>query len=359
MAHLHCHTAALAGFIMPNTTVLILGATGRLGRACALAFAQAGWQVRAQSRSGRLVPELAGRCQAVAADPLTPQGLATLHEAAQGAAVVLNAWSPSAYTDAAWRAQVLPLCEVGIALAQRSGAWLMFPGNVYGFGRELPALLRLSTPNVASGPASTVKGGLRVAAEARLAQACAHAGLNALILRAGDFFGGHGPGTWLDLMMLRTLAADERARRPPRFAYPGPPDVPHAWAYLPDLAATFVALAHARQAVPQAWQGLRQHHFAGHTLTGAQWQEGIEAALNRRVQPVAAPWGLFAVLGWVVPTVRSVNTMRYLWQRPHALVDDTLAAAVAPQAVPGTAWREAIAQAVTALRTPNPQEKPA
>ena len=33
-------------------TVLILGATGKFGRAATIAFAQAGWQVTAASRTG-------------------------------------------------------------------------------------------------------------------------------------------------------------------------------------------------------------------------------------------------------------------------------------------------------------------
>ena len=57
--------------------------------------------------------------------------------------------------------------------------------------------------------------------------AAAHA-VDSVVIRAGDFFGGPGSGSWLDLAMATRLKAG-------RFVYPGPPHLAHAWAYLPDL----------------------------------------------------------------------------------------------------------------------------
>ena len=42
--------------MMMNKTVLVLDANGRLGRAAVLAFAAAGWQVRAQLRRAPRAP---------------------------------------------------------------------------------------------------------------------------------------------------------------------------------------------------------------------------------------------------------------------------------------------------------------
>ena len=44
----------------PASTVLILGARGRLGLAATRAFAEAGWQVYAQMRPGATGPAMAG-----------------------------------------------------------------------------------------------------------------------------------------------------------------------------------------------------------------------------------------------------------------------------------------------------------
>ena len=189
-------------------TVWVLGANGRLGRAVALAFAAAGWRVRAPWRHG-----------AVAQAP------ALLHQA------------------------------ITTALALR--AVLLFPGNVYNFGAGMPAVLDARTPQRPTTPL----GAVRVALEQQLAQAVATQGLRAVIVRAGDFFGA-GQGTWLDLVIARKL-------RQGVMTWPGPLDVPHAWAYLPDLAQAFVRVAAAPAPAPGQLPCLP---FAGHTATGHDWQ---------------------------------------------------------------------------------------
>ena len=78
---------------------------------------------------------------------------------------------------------------------------------------------------------------MRVEIEQRIHEACDR-GMRAIMLRAGDFFGG-GSGSWFDLVIAKDI---ERSR----LTYPGPLDVVHAWAYLPDFAATLVRLAEQR-----------------------------------------------------------------------------------------------------------------
>jgi nucleoside-diphosphate-sugar epimerase len=315
--------------------VLVLGANGRLGRSLVLAFANSGWRVLAQTRR-ELPPEVAAHpcVQAVVADA---DGLEALVQAATGAACVVHAWNPSQYTDKAWSQQVLPMMSTAIAIARRSGAALMFPGNVYGFGVDLPATLETDTPQ----RPDTVKAQVRIQAEQLLAQAGAE-GLDVTIVRAGDFFGGRGPGTWLDLAFLRSLPADLAAGRSPSFSYPGPMDQAHAWAYLPDLAASFVALAEARLQQPAGWQGLRCVHFEGHTLTGEQWRRALTSALGPAVKPTAFPWWLFQLGAWFNPQWRSLCQMRYLWRRPHRLAGGSMYKALEGRPLPSTPFLEAL-----------------
>ena len=115
------------------------------------------------------------------------------------------------------------------------GALLLFPGNVYNFGAGMPAVLDAHTPQRPTTPL----GQVRVALEQQLAQAVATQGLRAIIVRAGDFFDA-GQGTWLDQVIARKLLQGV-------MTWPGPLNVPHAWAYLPDLARTFVRVAEQRQ----------------------------------------------------------------------------------------------------------------
>ena len=204
-------------------TVLILGANGRFGQAATQAFAAAGWRVLAQMRRAPVQPLPQG---AVAlALPLVDT--AGLLAQATGASAVLHAINPI-YTR--WDQEALPALHQGLAVAQGLNALLMLPGNVYNFGSAMPALLREDTPQVAE----HAKGRLRRQMEDTMGDR-ANQGVRSVVIRAGDFFGG-GTGSWLDKVIVKSIASG-------KLVYSGPLDRVHAWAYLPDLARAFVAVA--------------------------------------------------------------------------------------------------------------------
>ena len=313
----------------PERSVLILGANGRFGHAAVLAFAGAGWRVLAQVRRVPSAPWPAGTSYLTT--PL--HDTATLAVQAAGASVVVHAINPP-YT--AWREQVLPLARLGMDLAQRLDATFMLPGNVYNFGAGMPALLTETAPEVPSGE----KGQIRCELEAEMA-ARAGQGLHSVVLRAGDFFGA-GTGSWLDQAIVKSMAKG-------KLVYPGPLGVPHAWAYLPDLARAFVAVAE-RPRVP----GFERLHFAGHTLTGAQLLDAIEAAAaSLGLRPAEGfrrggmPWALIRLGGLVWPMWRSLAEMAYLWRVPHALSGAVLAQRVG--VLPSTPLHEALQRSLIDL----------
>ncbi len=298
-------------------TVLILGASGRFGQAATRAFGAYGWRVLAQSRStpARPLPPGTLALQLPLADT------AALAAQAAGASVVVHGVNP-VYTR--WDAEALPALQQGLAVAQQLGALFMLPGNVYNFGQDMPALLHEDTPQ----RPSTAKGRLRCAMEAAL-QAAAGRGQRSVVIRAGDFF-GTGTGSWLDQAIVKPLLRG-------KLVYPGPLDRRHAWAYLPDLAAAFVAVAERPPAA-----AFETFHFEGHTLTGRQLLEGLDAAADSLgLRPAAGfaiggmPWGLIRAVGLVHPLWRELARMSYLWRVPHRLDGRRLAAHVAlPPATP-------------------------
>lgn len=300
-------------------TVLILGAAGRIGRSLALAFARAGWRTLAAARKP-LPEELAG-VEALRLDALQVDELVA---AAAGASVVVNALNAPYHR---WDELALPLARAAQAVALRLGALLMLPGNVYNFGRELPELLKPDTPEVGNTP----KARLRIAMEAEMA---ALPGLDSVVIRAGDFFGGSGTGSWFD------LAVTSRLQRG-RVIYPGRTDLAHAWAYLPDLAQAFVAVAGRRAQL----RGHHRLHFAGHTLTGAQLSDALAAACRRPLRIGGLPWGLIRLASPLVPAWRAILEMRYLWERPHRLDGRALQTCVGP--LPATPLAEALTAALT------------
>jgi len=317
---------------MNNSTprVLVLGAAGRFGQAAVSAFAAAGWQVLAQARR---TPAWPAGVTAVAT-PL--DDVAALAAQAHGASVVVHAINPG-YSNAGWRAQVLPLARLGLGVAERLGASFMLPGNVYNFGEGMPALLIEATPE----RPSTVKGAIRCDLEAEL-EDHARRGQRVVVLRAGDFFGA-GTGSWFDQAIVKSIAKG-------CIVYPGPLDVPHAWAYLPDLARAFVAAAAARDHLP----AFTRLHFAGHTLTGGELLAGLErAAADLGIAPAGTlrrggiPWPLIRAGGLLVPAWRAIAEMAYLWRVPHALDGSALRRTLGP--LPGTDLDSALRQSLQSL----------
>ena len=198
-----------------NSRVLVLGAGGRLGHKAAEAFRDAGWTVTSLVRPGRAARAPAGT-QPIEVDALDHAAVST---AARGADVILHALNPF-YTD--WSRLALPLAYSAITAAETTGATLMFPGNLYNYGSPMPPVIDETTPM----RPSSRKGQMRVAMEDRMAEATER-GMRAIVLRAGDFYGG-GRGSWLDLVLLKEIGRG-------RLTYPGPIDLVHEWAYLPDL----------------------------------------------------------------------------------------------------------------------------
>lgn len=311
---------------MSHESVLILGANGRLGRAVTSAFADAGWQVRAFSR--RAVDDPRANIEYIAGDA---RDAAAVSRAAQGMAVIVNALNPP-YPQ--WQKLARPLANNSLAAAERSGALLMFPGNVYNYGRVLPPVLDESTPQFPD----TSKAEIRIEMEQQLRAAVVR-GVNSVVIRAGDFFGGPARGSWFDLVIVKSLNKNT-------VVYPGPTDRLHAWAYLPDLAQVFVRLAERRQEL----DGARSFHFAGHALTGTELHRLLEQVTGRSLRLVGMPWGLIKLIAPLSPMLRSIVEMRYLWERPQVLDDTRLRALLG--AVTHTSAATALAQALRDLELP-------
>jgi nucleoside-diphosphate-sugar epimerase len=301
--------------------ILVLGAAGRVGRAAAEAFRDAGWQVTSLVR-GTSADRAPRGTQIVEVDARDAESVA---DAAAGMDVILHALNPP-YTE--WPVLVPALSEAAIAAARAADATLIVPGNVYNYGSGMPELLDEHTP---MRPTSR-KGTLRVAMEARLRDA----GIRTIILRAGDFYGGAGTGSWFDRVITRYAEHD-------RLTYPGPPDVVHEWAYLPDLAATLVPLAEARAQFDQ----FETFGFPGHAVTGAEFARAIKRAIRRDLSVSGMPWWLLRLLGPVVPTFRELAEMSYLWEVPHHIDGSKLTSAIGT--VPRTPFETAIYQALDEL----------
>jgi nucleoside-diphosphate-sugar epimerase len=303
------------------TTIAILGANGRLGRVVARAFIDAGYDVCAVTRRGKLPAELAG-ATGVAGDALDRDSLIA---AMQGVDIVFNGLNPI-YSD--W-STVLPMAENVMAACHANGALHFFPGTVYNYGSGMPKVLAEDTPF----HPTTEKGRIRVAME-DLFRSEAEAGrVRTVLLRAGDFFGGTGKGAWFDTVMASKIAKGA-------YTAAGPVDLVHEWAYLPDFARAFVGLAQNLDKLG-AYEAL---HFPGHAVTDLEIKAAAEKAVGHALKLSALPWWVLRAGSPFVPMWRAIVSMSYLRFEEHRLASDRLEGIIGP--VPHTPLDEAVAAAL-------------
>lgn len=282
---------------LPKQTVIILGAAGRIGDAAAKTFLEAGWRVKGVARNAKAATLRTG-VEVIQADAYDQQSLV---KAVEGADVILNALNPK-YTE--WETTVMRLAENVMAAAEASGALHLFPGNVYNYGHAI----RVNMNEDAAQVPSTAKARIRMDAEDLFRARAETRGVKTAILRGGDYYGGSRPESWLDLMILKDLKKDV-------FTWPGPANLPHAFAYLPDFARAFVAVAERRDAL----KPFESFHFEGHTLTGAEMHKAVEAAVSRPLKYKTMSWWPLKVLGLFMPMMRELVIMSYLWRTAHSL----------------------------------------
>jgi nucleoside-diphosphate-sugar epimerase len=304
--------------------IIVLGGAGRLGRAAAQAFKSAGWRVASLVRASS-ASRVAPGTEIIEVDARDAQSVVA---AASGADIVLHALNVP-YTD--WGRLALPLADTAIAAARESRATLVFPGNLYNYGAGMPVRI---DETVTMRPTSR-KGVLRVAVEKRMQEA-AEAGLRTIVLRAGDFFGGEGRGSWFDRIVVKEIAAG-------RLTYPGPLNTVHEWAYLPDVVEGLVQLVERRERLaPFTTLG-----FAGHAVTGRELVAAISRACRRDFKIGFMPWRLLKVLGVVVPVFRELRDVSYLWSTPHAIDGARLAEVIGD--IPHTPLDRAVTESLASL----------
>ncbi|WP_069298374.1 NAD-dependent epimerase/dehydratase family protein [Neptunicoccus sediminis] len=251
-----------------SKTVLILGASGRFGRGMAVAFERKGWRIRRFDRKRD-----------------------NLAEAASGVDIIVHGWNPPYHR---WAKDMPKQTRKVIAAARNSGATVLLAGNVYVYGVDAPEVFSSDTPHQAKNP----MGRLRIEME----QAFEESGAPTIILRAGDFLDTRASGNWFDMIISKPVAKG-------RIAYPGPLEIPRAWAYLPDFCRAFVDLAEKREELPE----FTSLNFEGYTLSGQEIAQILGVKTGR------FNWLQIYALAPFWPLARRILEMRYIWNKPHRI----------------------------------------
>jgi nucleoside-diphosphate-sugar epimerase len=318
---------------MKDKTALVLGATGGIGGAVARRLLGSGWTVRALKRGLDAAARHDGGIDWLRGDAMDPGAVA---HAARGCAVIVHAVNPAGYRN--WAGLSPMMLRHTIAAARIEGALVVLPGSVYNFGRATFPLVAHDAPQ----QPHTRKGRIRVAMEEELRAATADGAMRALVVRAGDYFGPDAGNNWFGQALVKP------GRPLTRITVPGTPGVGHQWAYLPDVAATMVALVERRAALePFAAFQMGGHWDADNTQMVGAIAAAVQARSGRRPATSRFPWWTLPLIAPFNETMRELREMRYLWREPVRLDNRKLVALLGAE--PHTPLAQAVERTLEGL----------
>jgi len=207
-----------------------------------------------------------------------------------------------AYEGKVWRVAWPKAMTNFLDACEATSARMIFIDNLYMYGPQREPLredMHLTTFGVK--PAAR-------AVATRLWLAASEAGrVRVAALRAPDFY---GPGVTLSHLGEVGFAALAKGEAATLIA---PPDTPHDFAYVPDIARAAMSLLDAPDdAFGQAW-----HSPCAPTKTPRQILALGAAALGVKLRLHALPLALLPALGVVFPFMREMAEMRFQWDRPY------------------------------------------
>ncbi len=262
---------------------LILGASGKIGKHSAAAFARAGYAIRKHDRR-----------------------TGDLRQDAADASIIVNGWNPPAYHD--WARLIPELTAQVIGAARVSGATVFIPGNVYNLddrGGEW-------SETTAHCP-HTRKGKIREEMEREYEAS----GVQTIVLRAGNFIEPEQKDDVMSLLFLRSIKND-------KLTLAGDPSASQTYCYVPDWAQAAVLLAEKKDQLGR----FEDIPFPGHNFTAEELRTFLERELGRPIGTTHFPWWLFSVLSPFWELAREMREMRYLYSLSHSLSGSKLSALV-------------------------------
>jgi nucleoside-diphosphate-sugar epimerase len=290
-------------------TATVLGASGGIGSAVVRELSTRGYRVRAVSRRGN-VPGVIDGSTGPAVTPIAADiaNAEQLHEAVAGSQIVFHCAAPAYHR---WVAELPAMTDAVITSATDAGSRLVVADNLYMYGPHIHGSgdrpLREDLPYTATGR----KGRVRAAVAERLLAAHASGRLPVTLGRLSDYYGPGGLNTNAGARVF------DRARAGKKVRLIGRLDVPHTWAYLPDVARCLVTLAESAPAYGQAW-----HLPAAPALTGREFLDLVFASAAQPIRTGTVSSAVLRVGGVFNATIRELPENLYQFERPY-VVDDS------------------------------------
>jgi len=309
--------------------IAILGARGLIGGAVVRRARLAGHQVRAVVRPGREAQGFPAGIEVVPADLRSRESVV---EAVRGMDIVVHA---AAVPYPEWPQLVPLLAENALAAAEASGATLVFPGNVYVYGRPRSRFVTEDHPQ----EPQTVKGRIRLGIERRFLQAHQEGRVDLVLPRFPDVY---GPGGMHD--DLRPVFEGALTGKPCR--WPLDADALHEFILNDDAAEAILKLvgtpaSHGRAVQVPGARPIVARDFIRLVYAAAGSSEPSVRVFGR---------GMYRLVGLFNKMARSAYEMAYLFEDP-ILLDGSLYRSLTGIRPPATPYEEGVPRTVEWFRS--------
>ena len=276
---------------MSDERAVVLGA-GPVGEALVQRLLADGVETRVATRSGRA--SVPSDIEVVAANISDPQ------QAIRACADADIVYSCVGLSYQGWPEQWPPMMAGMLDGAAEAGARFVFMDNCYMYGPvSVPMTEDLPLTNYGNKPATRSK-------ITRMWQEAHEAGrVEAASVRASDFY---GPGVTQAALGDPSLGRLARGKSAQVF---GDPDLPHSFAYVPDIARALISVGHADDAMGQAWNVPNAPD-----MTVRQVLQMFADVFGQPLKIQTLPKPLMSVLGLFNADIKELKEMLYQWERP-------------------------------------------
>lgn len=296
----------------------ILGANGVIGRELSRALLERTQSIRQVSRS----PERVNPSDEVfAADLLDAE--ATQRAVAGSEVAYLVAGLK--YDAAVWEEQWPRVMQNTMDACKRHRCRLVFFDNVYAYGRVAGPMTE-TTPYA---PCSR-KGEVRAKIATQLMDAAQRGDLEAMIVRAADFY---GPGARLS---LTHSAVFERLRAGKKPQWIADPKRVHGFTFTPDAGRALALLGQSPEAFGQIWHA----PTSPESITVEDFLRLACEHAGRPYELQVAPRWMLRMMAWFVPVLRENEEMMYQFDHDYRFDSSKFEAAFGKLA---TSYRDGVA----------------
>lgn len=223
------------------------------------------------------------------------------------------------YNASVWQEQWPRVMRNVIDACKQHGTRLVFFDNVYAYGR-VDGVMTEDTP---FNPASK-KGEVRAKIATMLLDEMRSGNLQAMIVRAADFY---GPGAVQSFPHAAVFARLKAGKTP---QWIGNPNAVHTFTFTPDAGRAVALLGRSSEAYGQTW------HLptTKEPLTGADFVRLACTEAGRPYKLLAAPRWMLRLMGLFMPVLRENDEMMYQFEYDYRFDSSKIESAFGLQPTP-------------------------